>query len=137
VQSTATVAAQVSASASPPERPLPRRAELAAVLACSVYGGFFGAGLGIMLLAVLGLFSTTTMVRNNAVKQALALVINAIAALFFAWSGKVDWVDAGLLAVSAVTGASIGGRLVHHVDPRVLRVFVVLLGIGVAIRYWV
>ncbi len=120
-----------------PERPAPRLAELLAVLACAVYGGFFGAGLGIMLLAVLGLFSTTSLARTNAVKQALSLVINAIAALFFAFSGKVDWVDAGLIALAAMVGASIGGRLVRRIDPRVLRALVVLLGLSVAIRAWV
>jgi uncharacterized membrane protein YfcA len=120
-----------------PVRPPLLGAELLAVFACSVYGGFFGAGLGIMLLAVLGLFSTTTLVRTNALKQALSAVINCIAAILFAFSRKVDWTDAGVLAIAAVAGASVGGRLVRRVNPQLLRGLVVLLGIAVAVRSFV
>lgn len=112
----------------------PGAAELATAGAASVYGGFFGAGLGIMLLAVLGLFGNETPVRRNALKQAMSLVINTIAALFFATSGRVDWVDAGLVGAAAIAGGTIGGRLVPHVRPQWLRAGVVLLGLAVALR---
>ncbi len=107
------------------------------VFACSVYGGFFGAGLGILLLAVLGLFTEANLVRTNVVKQALAFVINVVAAALFAFSGKVDWVYAALMAVTSIAGAAAGARLVRRVDPRVFRAVVVLVGIAAAVRYWV
>ena len=57
----------------------------------SIYGGYFGAGLGIMMLAVLGLLYNDTINRLNAHKQVLSLVVNVTAALFFVWTGKVYW----------------------------------------------
>src|SRR4051794_25029433 len=57
----------------------------------AIYGGFFGAGLGIMLLAILGLFSSESLVRLNATKQALSFIINTVAAVFLSFSGKVEW----------------------------------------------
>jgi uncharacterized membrane protein YfcA len=127
-------------SAAPPDEAAEHRpgaAELAAVLLCSVYGGFFGAGLGIMLLAVIGLFSDAGFVRSNALKQALSLIVNAIAALFLVFSGKVEWVYAVVMAATSTLGGALGGRYVQVIDPRVLRAGVVVLGCVVAIRYWV
>ena len=64
----------------------------------SIYGGYFGAGLGIMLLAVLGLLFSDPLGRLNALKQALALVINVVAAAFFSFSGHVLWTVAAVMA---------------------------------------
>jgi uncharacterized protein len=115
----------------------PGLAERISIFGCSVYGGFFGAGLGIMLLGVLGLFSDAGLVRNNAVKQALSVVVNVIAATFLAFSGHVDWGYAGVMAGTSTVGGALGGRVVHLISPKVMRVGVVLLGCAVAIRYWV
>lgn len=107
------------------------------IAAGGVYGGFFGAGLGIMMLAVLGLFSDEGVVRNNAVKQVLAFVINLAAAAAFALGHHVRWALVPSLAVGAIVGGVLGGRAVRHVNPRLLRGFVVVFGLAVAIDFWV
>ncbi|MDQ2723999.1 MAG: sulfite exporter TauE/SafE family protein [Actinomycetota bacterium] len=101
-----------------------------------IYGGFFGAGLGIMILALLGLFSDAGMVRNNAVKQVLSFVINLIAAVVFALGRHVAWSLVPSLAVGSILGGILGARAVHLVKPLYLRAFVVLFGLAVAIDFW-
>ena len=102
----------------------------------AVYGGFFGAGLGIMLLAVLGLFTTQSLLQVNALKQALAFVINVVAAIFFAISGHVAWELVPVMAVAAMVGAVFGTRLVRVISPSHLRIVVVIVGVAVAIAFW-
>lgn len=102
-----------------------------------IYGGFFGAGLGIMILALLGLFSDAGMVRNNAVKQVLSFVINLIAAIVFALGRHVAWSLVPSLAVGSIIGGIVGARAVRVVKPLYLRTFVVLFGLAVAIDFWV
>ena len=108
-----------------------------AVFLCAVYGGYFGAGLGIMLLAVLGLALHDPLVRVNALKQVLSFVINVLAALFFLFSGKVFWAFAAVMAVTSLIGGHLGGRLVGRLNPVVLRTVVVLFGLGAAIRFFI
>lgn len=103
----------------------------------AAYGGFFGAGLGIMLLALLGLFSHAPLTKLNALKQALSFVINLVAAVFFLFSGKVTWVLVPIMAAGSLLGGFLGGRLVQVVNSVVLRRVVVVAGIAVAISFWV
>jgi len=105
------------------------------VLLVSVYGGYFGAGLGIMLLAVLGIVLHDSLARLNAVKQVLALVINATAAVIFLTSHKVYWVVALVMAVTSLLGGNVGGRLAGSVKPDRLRLIVVAIGTAVSIAY--
>jgi uncharacterized membrane protein YfcA len=116
---------------------VPSKWLVVATFFAAVYGGFFGAGLGIMLLALLGLFLDDTMVRINALKQALALAINLLAAVFFALSGHVRWELVPVMAVAAVIGGTFGGRLVSVINPTWLRRAVVVFGLGVAVDFWV
>jgi hypothetical protein len=109
----------------------------AAVLLASVYGGFFGAGLGIMLLAVLGVLCADSLVRLNAVKQALSLLINVVAAVFFAASGHVRWELVPTMAVASLIGGSAGGRLVQVIKPIILRRAIVVFGVAVAVSFFV
>ncbi len=120
------------AVAARPEWPL-----LGAVFAGAVYGGFFGAGLGIMLLAVLGIMLDDSLVRLNALKSALALVINLTAALFFVFSGKVVWSAALVMAVTSLAGGAVGGRMATRMKPNVLRIAVIVFGVAVAARFWI
>jgi uncharacterized membrane protein YfcA len=106
------------------------------VFLSSLYGGFFGAGLGIMLLAVLGLFRSDPLVRLNALKQALSAVVNVVAAVFFAFSGPVVWSLVPVMAVASVVGGVAGGRLVKRVDSDILRIAVVVIGAAVAVAFW-
>lgn len=103
----------------------------------AVYGGFFGAGLGIMVLALLGLFSSEPLTKLNALKQALSFVINVVAAVFFVFSGRTVWVLVPVMAVASMAGGVVGGRLVRTIDPEILRRIVVVVGVGIAISFWV
>lgn len=109
-------------------------AVLAGVFAASVYGGYFGAGLGIMLLAVLGVLLSGTMASLNALKSVLSLAINLSAAAFLSLSGHVHWGLAGVMAITGLAGGFVGGRYVSRVDPIKLRRVVVTFGVVVALR---
>ncbi len=103
----------------------------------TVYGGYFGAGLGVILLAFLGMALKDTLTRINALKQLLSLVTNLSAAVFFLFSGKVDWTYAGLMAAGALLGGFLGGKLARRIKPAVLRWVVVFIGLTVAILFFI
>ena len=105
--------------------------------AAAIYGGYFGAGLGVILLAVLGLTMEEPLNRLNVLKQIIALAVNLAAACFFAFSGQVVWPAAVVMAVGALIGGSIGGHLASRVRPATLRLVVVVLGVIVAVAYLV
>ncbi|MFN0091891.1 MAG: sulfite exporter TauE/SafE family protein, partial [Acidimicrobiales bacterium] len=108
---------------------------LAGLFAASVYGGYFGAGLGIITLAVLGLFLTEPLDRLNALKQGIAFVTNVVAALFFLGSDRVVWSLAAVMAPASLVGGHLGGKAVSRINPRALRAGVVAIGVLVALRY--
>jgi uncharacterized membrane protein YfcA len=110
---------------------------VAPAFAASVYGGYFGAGLGVIVLAILGLVIDDTLTRINALKQALSFVVNVTAALFFLFSGRVVWSVAVVMAAGAVVGGAIGGRLAGRIRAESLRKVVVAIGVVVAIVYFV
>ena len=105
--------------------------------AAAIYGGFFSAGMSVLLLAVLGLTLDDSLTRLNALKQVLAFSINLAAAVFFLWSDQVVWTAAVVMAVAALSGGAIGGRLAGKLPPAVLRWTVVTAGTCIAIAYWV
>jgi uncharacterized membrane protein YfcA len=91
----------------------------------------------VILLAVLGLVIDDTLTRVNALKQALSFCVNATAAVFFLFSGKVVWSAAVVMAIGAVIGGSIGGRVAGRLPPAHLRRIVVAIGVVVGIVYLV
>ena len=101
----------------------------------SIYGGYFGAGLSVIVLAALGLGSDESLTKLNAVKQGFAFVVNLAAAVFFVFSGRVLWLEAGVMAIAALAGGWLGGRLAGNLKPAALRWTVVLLGIAVGLIY--
>lgn len=105
------------------------------VFAASVYGGYFGAGLSVIVLAALGLLLDDTLTRLNAVKQAVGFAVNAAAAALFLFSGKVAWAAAAVMVVGAVAGGALGGRLAGRVRPSTLRLVVVAIGVVVGLAY--
>jgi uncharacterized membrane protein YfcA len=133
---TGAVAPGLSASTRREGGPKTRPALVVSVFAAAVYGGYFGAGLGIMLLAILGVFSTESLTRSNALKQALSLVINTVAAVFFAFSGHVQWSLVPVMAVASIVGGTVGGRWVTRISGDLLRRLVVIAGLGVAAAFW-
>lgn len=112
--------------------------ELGAVLpvfAAAIYGGYFGAGLSVIVLAVLGLVLDDSLTRLNALKQAISLSVNTAAAIFFLFSGQVVWSAAIVMAVGALVGGAIGGRLAGRIRPLALRRIVVTVAVLVAVVY--
>lgn len=102
--------------------------------AAGVYGGYFGAAQGIILLATLGVLLPDALPRTNALKNVLALTVNAVAALVFVLIGNVAWLAVALIAVGSVVGASIGAKVGKRVPVKAMRAFIVVLGYTVAFR---
>jgi uncharacterized membrane protein YfcA len=111
--------------------------EVGSVAMAAVYGGYFGAGLGIMLMAVLGLFSELPFTRLNAVKQLLSFVVNIFAAAFLVFSGKVEWSLVVVMAPCSLLGGQLGGRVAGSLPPEKLRAGVIVFAFVVAIVYLV
>jgi len=108
-----------------------------AVAPAAVYGGYFGAGVSVIVLAVLGLVLNDSMTRLNALKQSISLSINIAAAIFLLFSGKVVWSVALVMSIGALAGGMIGGRLAGRIRPVSLRRLVVVFGIVIAVFYLV
>jgi uncharacterized membrane protein YfcA len=109
-----------------------RRASLPVGLA-AVYGGYFGAGMSVIVLAVLGLFLDDTLPRLNALKQCISLSVNVAAAVFFLFSGLIIWPLALVMATGALAGGAVGGRIAGRVNPELLRWTVVVISTVVGI----
>ena len=105
------------------------------VAAGAVYGGYFGAGMSVILLAVLGLALKDTLPRLNALKQAVALATNCAAAIWLGMRAPVNWRVVAVLAVSALLGGAWGGRRARRLSPQWLRRIIVALGIALAVVY--
>jgi uncharacterized protein len=101
--------------------------------ATSVYGGYFGTGIGLMFMAVLGVFRDETPAQLNAVKTVLQLVANGLAGVVFALVAPVDWPAAAALACGSVAGGQLGARLARHVSASMLRTIVASVGIAAAV----
>jgi uncharacterized membrane protein YfcA len=99
----------------------------------SIYGGYFGAGLGIALLALLGLLLPDDLQSLNALKGLLSLVIAAVAAVFFIVAAPVAWTSALCVGVSSLVGGVVGARLAQRIPDGPLRTLVVAYGVIVAI----
>ncbi len=108
-----------------------------AMFLASIYGGYFGGGLSVIVLAVLALVAHDSLTRLNALKQVIAFCVNVSAAIFFLFSGKVVWSAALVMAVGALAGGAVGGLLADWIRPQVLRWVVVVVGMAVSIVYFV
>jgi uncharacterized membrane protein YfcA len=98
------------------------------VLLTGVYGGYFGAAQGVLLMAVMGIGIEETLQRLNGVKNVLAALANTVSGLIFAVVADVDWKVVGLIAVSSAVGAQIGATYGRRLPPAGLRAFIVLVG---------
>jgi uncharacterized membrane protein YfcA len=107
------------------------------ILAATIYGGYFGAGMSVILLAVLAIAVNDSITRLNALKQLLALATNVAAAVFFLFSGLVNWPAAVVMAVFALAGGAAGGKISGKIKPEVLRWVVVSIGAMVSIYYFI
>lgn len=103
------------------------------VYLAGVYGGYFGAAQGVLLIGLLGVLLPVGLQQANAIKNVLAGAVNAVAALYFVFAARIAWEPAIIIAISSVLGGVIGARYGRRMPPRVLRVVVVIVGIGVAL----
>lgn len=127
-----TAAASGALAPDPPDRP--RWSFLPAQFLVGVYGGYFGAGIGILMLAVLGFMGLTNIHRMNGLKNWGALCINAVAVLMFIAGGIVRWPVALGMAVGGIVGGYAGSRLAQKIGPA--RVRRVVVAVGVAAFVW-
>jgi uncharacterized membrane protein YfcA len=106
----------------------------AAQFLAAVYGAYFGAGVGIMMLAILGIFLTDSLQRLNALKGLLSFLISLVAAVYFALFAEVSWVAVAVMAVASLLGGQLGVLLARRLDDRVLRWLVTAFGVAVGLR---
>ncbi len=100
-----------------------------AVLLAGVYGGYFGAAQGVLLMAILGIGVADSLQRHNATKNVLALVVNGVAAVVFLFVSHLDWRAIALIAVGSVIGGQIGATVGRRLPSSVLRGLIVLVGV--------
>lgn len=104
------------------------------VFAAAVYGGYFGAGIGVILLAILGLVLDDPLPSVNGVRGVLSLLVNVVAALVFAIGADVDWAVAGVLAATCAVGGYTGARASLRLPDHVLRIVVIAFGLVAVAR---
>jgi uncharacterized membrane protein YfcA len=103
----------------------------------AVYGGYFGAGIGILMLAALSLMGHSDIHQMNGLKNLLATCINLVAAVYFAFAGLVFWRDAVFLAAGAVTGGIAGAHVARRIGRTAVRRIVIVIGLVMALSLMV
>ena len=104
------------------------------IFACGIYGGYFGAAQSVLIMGIFGLMLHDTIQRQNGLKNILAGLVNAVAALLFVFFRHVDWEAAGLIAAGAVVGGLIGARVGKRLSPTVLRAVIVVIGVAALVK---
>jgi uncharacterized membrane protein YfcA len=99
-----------------------------------IYGGYFGAAQGVILLALLGIFIAENLQRLNAVKNVLALIANGVAAVLFVFFADVNWTIVVLIAVGSVVGAQLGAHVGRRLPAGALRAVIVVVGLVAAVK---
>jgi uncharacterized membrane protein YfcA len=107
---------------------------LALVLGSGIYGGYFGAAQGVILMAILGALVNDSLQRLNAAKNVAAGIVNLVAALFFVFAAPVNWVAALMVAAGATIGGTLGASVGRRLPPIALRAVVVIVGVVAAVR---
>lgn len=104
------------------------------VLLAGIYGGYFGAAQGVLLIALMGMLLDDSMQRINGAKNVLALIVNGVAAVFFLFTSAINWTAVLLIAVGSVLGGQLGARLGRRLPPTVLRSVIVAVGLVAVTR---
>ncbi|MBJ7355841.1 sulfite exporter TauE/SafE family protein [Nocardioides sp.] len=105
------------------------------VLVTGVYGGYFGAAQGVLLMAVMGIGIQETLQRLNGVKNVLAMLVNLVAGTVFAFVAEVDWLVVALIGVGSVIGGQLGATVGRRLPDPVLRVTIVVVGLSALIVF--
>jgi uncharacterized membrane protein YfcA len=103
----------------------------------AVYGGYFGAGMGILMLAALGLIGLTDLHQMNGLKNLLAICIAGVAAVYFSLSGAVSWHDAWTMMISGTLGGYLGARIARRLGRKFVRITVVIIGLVMTVALFV
>ncbi|WP_328468074.1 sulfite exporter TauE/SafE family protein [Actinoplanes sp. NBC_00393] len=104
------------------------------IFATSIYGGYFGAAQGVLLLGILGLLVPATLQQLNGVKNVFAGLVNAVAAVIFIVAGTVSWAPAALIAAGSITGSLVAGRYGRRLPDPALRAVIVVVGLTAVVR---
>jgi uncharacterized membrane protein YfcA len=105
------------------------------VFVTGIYGGYFGAAQGVLLMAVMGIGIQESLQRLNGTKNVLALLVNGVAAVVFIVVADVDWGVAGLIAFGAVIGGQLGATVGRRLPPLALRIFIVVVGVAALVSF--
>jgi len=106
------------------------------IFLASIYGGYFGAGLGVILMSILGVVANDSLNKLNVLKQAISFSINISAAIFFSFSGRAVWSIVLVMAIGASAGGIIGGKVSGKIRQEVLRWVIVIIGLSISIVYF-
>ena len=123
--------------AAPARGPHNAVATLAPLLCVALYGGYFGAGIGIMMLALFAVTTAMTIPRMNAMKNLLSFFVNGAAVIPFAFAHAVVWSEALLMATGAVVGAYGGARIIRRLPASVVRTIVIGIGATMSVYFFV
>jgi uncharacterized membrane protein YfcA len=104
------------------------------VFGTGIYGGYFGAAQGVLLMGFLGLFISESLQRLNALKNVLAGLANLVAAIVFVITTHIDWTAAGLIAAGSIAGGVLGAHVGRRLPPSVLRAVIVVVGIAAIVK---
>ncbi len=107
---------------------------LAGTFGTGVYGGYFGAAQGVLLLALLGIAVDDDLQRHNAVKNVLAMLVNLVSGLVFVFVAPVSWPVVGLVALGSIVGGLLGARIGRRLPPIVLRGVIVVVGVAALVQ---
>lgn len=107
---------------------------LAAVYLTGVYGGYFGAAQGILLLGILGVALAQNLHRTNALKNVLAGLVNGVAGAYFIVATHIEWAPAGIIAAASIVGGQLGARYGRRLPPAALRALIVAVGVFAIVR---
>jgi uncharacterized protein len=105
-----------------------------AIFLTGIYGGYFGAAQGILLLAILGVALAQDLQRTNALKNVLAGLVNGVAGVYFIFAAHVEWAPAAIIAVASIVGAQLGARYGRRLPPAALRAIIVAVGVFAIVR---
>ncbi|GAA1134969.1 hypothetical protein F4556_001734 [Kitasatospora gansuensis] len=107
---------------------------LGGVFLTGIYGGYFGAAQGVLLVALMGMLLQDSMQRINGAKNVLALIVNAVAAVFFLFTSEIDWTAVLLIAVGSTLGGQLGAKVGRRLPPPALRGVIVAVGLVAVTR---
>jgi uncharacterized membrane protein YfcA len=107
---------------------------LGLTLASGIYGGYFGAAQGVVLMGIFGILLAEPLQRQNGLKNLMAGLVNLVAAIVFSLTAEVDWAAAGLIALGAMVGGVLGARIGRRLPPSALRAVIVVIGVAAIVK---